>query len=97
MAQNDLDELYGNDLIRDHNRNPRNSAKLNSPDLVADAVNPFCGDEAHFQINLDGQGRVSEVGYEGVGCAICRSAGSMLSEVIKGHTLEGVEEISGLF
>ena len=97
MVQNDLDELYGNDLIRDHNRNPRNSAKLSSPDLVADAVNPFCGDETHFQINLDGQGRVSEVGYEGVGCAICRSAGSMLSEVIKGHTLEGVEDISGLF
>jgi nitrogen fixation NifU-like protein len=97
MAQNELDELYGDDVIRDHHHNPRNSDKLQSPDIVADAVNPFCGDEIHFQINLDDQNRVSEIGYEGVGCAICRAAGSMLSEAIKGHTLEEAEEVSGLF
>ena len=87
MVQNDLDDL----------RNPRNVERLDSPDLLADAVNPFCGDEVHLQINLDNQGRVSEVGYKGVGCAICRATGSMLSEVIKGRTLEETEEISSTF
>jgi nitrogen fixation NifU-like protein len=97
MAQNDLDELYRDDIILDHNRNPRNADRLDSPDLVADAVNPFCGDEVHLQINLDDKGCVSEVGYKGVGCAICRATGSMLSEVIKGCTLEETEEISSIF
>ena len=97
MAQNDLDDLYRDDVILDHNRNPRNAERLDSPDMVADAVNPFCGDEVHLQINLDGQGRVSEVSYQGVGCAICRATGSMLSEVIEGHTLEETEEISSIF
>jgi nitrogen fixation NifU-like protein len=97
MAQNDLDGLYGDDVIRDHHRNPRNSERLESPDIVADAVNPFCGDEIHLQFNIDGNGRVSDVGYEGVGCAICRASGSMLSKEIKGHTLEEAEEISTLF
>ena len=84
MVQNDLDDLYRDDVILDHLRNPRNAERLDSPDLLAGAVNPFCGDEVHLQINLDNQGRVSEVG-------------SMLSEVIKGRTLEETEEISSTF
>ena len=97
MAQNDLDGLYGDEVTLDHHRNPRNAVTLESPDLVADAVNPFCGDEIHLQINLDNQSHVSEVGCQGVGCAICRAAGSMLSEVIKGHTLDETKEIAALF
>lgn len=97
MAQNELDGLYRDDVISDHHRNPRNAERLDSPDMVADAVNPFCGDEIHLQITFDDQDRVSEIGYEGVGCAINRAAGSMLSEVIQGRTLGEADEISSLF
>lgn len=97
MAQSDLDWLYRDDVVLDHNRNPRNPDRLQSPDVVADAVNPFCGDEIHLQLSFDDGGRISDVGYQGIGCAINRAAGSMLSEVIKGRTLEEAEHISEIF
>ncbi|MXX52986.1 MAG: SUF system NifU family Fe-S cluster assembly protein, partial [Dehalococcoidia bacterium] len=65
MALGNLDEIYRDDVILDHRRNPRNPVRLNEPDIVADGVNPFCGDEIHLQIRLDYEGRVSEVGFQG--------------------------------
>lgn len=92
-----LDEIYRDDVILDHRRNPRNPLKLDAADIVADGVNPFCGDEIHFQIRLDGESRVSEVGFQGVGCSINQATGSMISEAIKGMTLDEAVGLSERF
>ena len=97
MALGNLDEIYRDDVILDHRRNPRNPARLNDPDIVADGVNPFCGDEIHLQIRLDSEGRVSEVGFQGEGCSINQATGSMLSEAIKGLTLGEASTLSDQF
>ncbi len=97
MALGNLDEIYRDDLILDHRRNPRNPARLNDPDIVVDGVNPFCGDEIHLQIRLDSDGRVREVGFQGEGCSINQSTGSMLSEAIKGLTLDEATGLSDRF
>ena len=97
MAPGSLDQIYRDDLILDHRRNPRNPARLNAPDIVADGVNPFCGDEIHLQIRLDSEGRVSEVGFQGEGCSINQATGSMLSEAIKGLTLPEAAGLSARF
>ena len=97
MALGNLDEIYRDDVILDHRRNPRNPVRLNDPDIVADGVNPFCGDEIHLQIRLDAGGRVSEVGFQGEGCSINQATGSMLSEAIKGLTPNEVAELSDSF
>ena len=97
MALGNLDEIYRDDVILDHRRNPRNPARLNDPDIVADGVNPFCGDEIHLQIRLDSEGRVSEVGFQGEGCSINQATGSMLSEAIKGLTLGEAAGLSERF
>ena len=97
MALRNLDEIYRDDLILDHRRNPRNPVRLNDPDIVADGVNPFCGDEIHLQIRLDAGGRVSEVGFQGEGCSINQATGSMLSEAIKGLTLSEAAGLSDRF
>ena len=86
MARANLDEIYRDDAILDHRRNPRNAARLADADIIADGVNPFCGDEIHLQIRLDAGGRAAAVGFQGEGCSINQAAGSMLSEAVKGKT-----------
>ena len=86
MALANLDEIYRDDAILDHRRNPRNATRLADADIIADGVNPFCGDEIHLQIRLDERGRAIAVGFQGEGCSINQAAGSMLSEAVKGRT-----------
>jgi len=97
MALGSLNDLYRDKVILDHCRNPRNAAVLDSPDVSCEAVNPFCGDEIRFQINLDDNNRVMEVGFQGEGCAINQAAGSIVSEALKGLTLSDVLELSIFF
>lgn len=96
MELDRLDELY-RDAILDHRRNPRNQGSLNSADITGDAINPFCGDEIHIQIALDSEGRVSQVGLRGDGCSINQATGSMISEAIKGKTVEQIDDLMGTF
>ena len=95
MELNRLDDLY-RDAILDHRRNPRNQERLISPDIVGDAINPFCGDEIHLQLNLDDESRISGVGLQGEGCSINLAAGSMLAEALKGKALSEVGALMGL-
>lgn len=95
MELNRLDGLY-RDAILDHRRNPRNHERLTSPDIVGDAINPFCGDEIHLQLNLDSESRISGVGLQGEGCSINLAAGSMLAEALEGKALHEVGTLVGL-
>ena len=97
MGPAELDELYRDEVILDHRRNPRNPDTLGDADITADGVNPFCGDEIHLQINFDDRGRVSQVGFQGVGCFINQATGSILSEAIKGMTINEVRAVSEAF
>lgn len=95
MVINDLDDLYRNPIL-DHTRHPRNPDPLEEPDAAGRAVNPFCGDEVDLQIALD-DGRVSGVGVQGRGCSINQASASMLSEAIKGKTIDEIAELAALF
>ena len=97
MTPVNLDEIYRDDAILDHRRHPRNPRRLDDADIVVDGVNPFCGDEIHLQIRLGDDARVSEVGFQGEGCSINQATGSMLSEAIKGLTLEEADALSATF
>lgn len=96
MELDELDDLY-RDAILDHCRHPRNQERVEEADIVADGVNPFCGDEIHIQIKLDPEGRVARIGFQGEGCSINQATGSMLSEAVKGRTIDGIEAISERF
>jgi nitrogen fixation protein NifU and related proteins len=90
-----LEELY-REVILDHYRNPRNRAKLDSPDATAEGVNPLCGDEVFLELALD-NGSVADVSITGQGCSISQSSASMMSEAIKGKTLAEIEELTSQF
>ncbi len=82
-----MDELYRENIL-DHYKRPRNFGRPPSFDLDFEDTNPFCGDEQHVFLRLDDGGRVSEVSFEGKGCAISTAATSMLTEELIGKTRE---------
>jgi len=82
------------EYILDHYRNPRNFGKLEAPDATAEDLNPLCGDRIRFDLQIDAEGRVSDVRFSGKGCAISQASASMLSESLKGEKLEDVARIS---
>lgn len=79
-----VDDLYRDNVILDHCRNPRNSEYLNDADLNFDAVNSFCGDEIHIQVNINESYKIINIGHQSEGCAINQATGSLISEYIKG-------------
>lgn len=82
-----MDDLY-RELILDHYRDPRNKGRLDPANISYGEDNPLCGDHIHLDLRLDDEQRVVEVGWDGEGCAISMASASMLSELIKGKTLD---------
>ena len=88
-----MEDFY-KEYILDHYRNPRNFGVLEAPDATAEDLNPLCGDRIRFDLQIDGDGRVSDVKFSGKGCAISQASASMLSESLKGEKLEDVARLS---
>ena len=86
MVVEQLEELY-RDVILDHFRSPRNVGELPGADIHAEGNNPLCGDQMAFWLKLNGS-RIEQVRFAGTGCAISQATGSMLTEQLKGKTLD---------
>ena len=79
-----LSDLY-RDVILDHNRQPRNFGDLNSPDATIEGYNPLCGDRLTLRLKLAGD-RITDIRFEGQGCAISTASASLMTEAVKGKT-----------
>lgn len=82
-----MDELY-RDQILEHYKRPHNFGRLDDYDLDYEDSNPLCGDEQHVYIKLDEDDRVTDVSFEGQGCAISTAATSLLSDELRGKSRE---------
>src|SRR3954451_24284210 len=82
-----MDELY-RDQILEHYKRPHNFGRVEEADLEFEDTNPFCGDEQHVTIKLDGNDKVAEVAFEGKGCAISTAATSLLPDELVGKSRE---------
>lgn len=78
----DLKDLY-RDVILDHNKRPRNFGQLVPCDSSAEGHNPLCGDRLSLTLQLDGD-RVTDIRFEGKGCAISTASASLMTEAVKG-------------
>ena len=94
--EQDLDELY-REVILDHYRNPRNPDPVADAQIRAEGFNPFCGDQVSLQIKLSGSGIIESVGLQGGGCSISLASASMLTELLKGKTLDEAQAASDTF
>jgi nitrogen fixation NifU-like protein len=83
-----MDEQLYREYILEHYKHPHNHGSLERADMEAHDLNPLCGDELTFQIALDADGKVSEVAFDGHGCAISQASASMLSDELKGLSTE---------
>ena len=86
-----FDDLYRQNIL-DHYQNPRNFGTLPKPDISVEDSNPLCGDKIRMDLLVQDD-RVTDVRFSGVGCSISRAAASMLTEEIKGKTLDEVKRI----
>ncbi len=82
----DLHDLY-QDLILDHNRTPRNRRRLDAADREAEGYNPLCGDRVTIYLSIRDD-VVEDVAFEGSGCAISTAAASLMTESVKGKTID---------
>lgn len=81
----DLRELY-QQLILDHNKNPRNFRPLDPADRYAEGHNPLCGDRVQIYLQLEDD-RIAAIGFQGSGCAISKASASLMTEAVQGKTL----------
>lgn len=88
----DLRDLY-EEVILDHNRRPRNYPK-NPPgaNCHAHGFNPLCGDEVQVHLKVEG-GLITDVGFEGTGCAISTASASLMTEAVMGRPVAQAEEL----
>jgi len=87
----DMRDLY-RDIIVDHNRSPRNFGILETADRKAEGFNPLCGDQLTVYVKLDGD-RISDVRFEGQGCAISVASASLMTEQLKGMSLADARQL----
>ncbi len=87
-----MSDLYREQIL-DHYRNPRNHGTLEPHDASFEDTNPLCGDRVRMDIRLDGD-TIAEIAFSGRGCAISQASASMLTEMVKGQTIQDVRDLS---
>jgi nitrogen fixation NifU-like protein len=91
----ELDALY-QEVILDHSKRPRNFHAMEGADRRADGYNPLCGDKFTLYLKLRDD-RITDVSFQGVGCAISTASTSILTETLKGKTVAEAEALFGAF
>jgi nitrogen fixation NifU-like protein len=87
----DLRDLY-REVILDHNRSPRNFGRLVPADSSAAGHNPLCGDELTVWLRMDGE-QVSDLRFEGRGCAISMASASLMTEAVRGRSRSDIARL----
>jgi nitrogen fixation NifU-like protein len=87
----ELRDLY-QEVILEHSKKPRNYGLLASANHKAEGFNPLCGDHYTVFVNLQG-GAISEIAFQGAGCAISKASASMMTQSLKGKSKEEAEAL----
>lgn len=96
MTEDDLRDLY-QEVILDHGRRPRNFRRLDAPDASARGNNPLCGDRLEVFVRMGSDGRIADAAFEGKGCAISTASASLMTELVKGKTMEQADALFHTF
>ena len=91
----DVGQLY-QEVILDHYKRPRNFRKLDGASRNAEGYNPLCGDKVRVYVKLE-DGIVSDISFQGSGCAISTASASMMTTSLKGKTLAEAEALFASF
>ncbi|MFC7366070.1 MULTISPECIES: Fe-S cluster assembly sulfur transfer protein SufU [Bhargavaea] len=95
MSSINLDQLYRR-VIMDHYKNPRNKGEIADGGLTIDMNNPTCGDRIHLTMQVE-DGIVQDAKFDGEGCSISMASASMMTQTIKGKSVEDAVRMSKAF
>jgi nitrogen fixation NifU-like protein len=87
------DEQFYREYILDHYKNPRNFGRIDAPDITHEEYNPLCGDMVGMDFRVR-DGVIDDVKFHGRGCAISQASASLMTERLKGMTLEEARQVS---
>lgn len=91
----DLSDLYA-EVIMDHQRHPRNFGKLENFDREVQMTNSSCGDQISLQVKFENE-KIKDLKFSGMGCAISMASASVMTEVMKGLSIEEARRFSDEF
>lgn len=94
MSSN-LDQLYRR-VIMDHYKSPRNKGSIEDGALTIDMNNPTCGDRIHLTLQVE-DGKIQNAKFDGEGCSISMASASMMTQAVKGKTVEEALQLSTTF
>ncbi|WP_455331450.1 Fe-S cluster assembly sulfur transfer protein SufU [Exiguobacterium profundum] len=94
MSFNNLDMLY-RQVIMDHYKNPRNRGVIEDG-VTVDLNNPTCGDSLRLQLQIEDD-IVKDAKFEGEGCSISLASASMMTQIVKGKTVEEALQLANIF
>jgi nitrogen fixation protein NifU and related proteins len=93
---NPFDDLY-QEIVLDHYRSPRNKARLDNVPESMVHENPSCGDSIKLEVTVDDSGKLTGVRFDGRGCAISTASASLMTEKLKGLTVEEARAMATRF
>lgn len=88
----ELRELY-QEVILDHGKQPRNFRRPDHPTNEAAGRNPLCGDQLVVYLDIGENGTIKDASFVGKGCAISMASASMMTEIVKGKTIDTVRKL----
>jgi nitrogen fixation NifU-like protein len=91
----DLSDLY-QEVILDHNKRPRNFRSMDLPSHQAEGFNPLCGDRLNLYLQIEND-VITDLSFEGSGCAISKASASLMTDALKGHTVTEARELFARF
>ena len=91
-----MDDLYREEILS-HYKRPHNWGTLVDPDLEFEDTNPLCGDQLKVMLKVDGTGKVTDVRFDGHGCAISQAAASMASDELVGMEVDELVKLDRSF
>lgn len=92
----ELRDLY-QEVIFDHNRNPRNFRVMADANREVEGFNPLCGDRLTLYLKIDENGIIEDASFQGSGCAISTASVSLMTEIVKGKTEQQAKQLFAAF
>lgn len=92
----DLSDLY-QEVILDHQKNPRNFGQIDGANHHAEGFNALCGDRISLDLQTDASGVIQDLKFKGSGCAISKASASMMTAALKGKKIGEAEAMFGQF
>lgn len=86
------DDLY-KEIILENYKSKKNKVTRSDAGFHSEGMNPSCGDDLELFVDLDGEGRIAEITYDGMGCSICCASANLLCESLRGRSLEEARDV----